>query len=182
MPRRDRSFYVLVFSVEPGGARKDTHYVRGTLDEIQSDLARELDDQLNLYLLCWYGAQLELQVFEHGQRVRNADLHRAITIAVAGYPAITFAGPGLPIGHTFKGEEDVDGSLTQRLFAGSVTAVKVTVDWSRVDVPAVLSGKLADQGDLVNIERRWQNGDDKMDYGELLDDGYLPYGFSDYSE
>jgi hypothetical protein len=182
MPRRDKSFYVLVFSVEPGGAHKDTHYVRGTLDEIKSDLARELDDQLNLYLLCWYGARLELQVFERGELVRKADLHRAITIAIAGYPAITFAGPNLPIGHTFRGEEDVDGSLTQRMFAGSLEHVNVTVDWSKVDVPAALSGQIAGQGDLVNIDGGWQVGDDHMAYGALLDDGYLPYGFSDYGE
>lgn len=182
MPRRDKSFYDLEFSVDPGGARKDAHYIRGTLDEIKSDLAEELDEQTNLYLLCWYGARLELRVFERGELVHKADLHPAITIEIGGYPTITFAGSMKPIGHTFKGEEDDDESLTSRMFAGSLEDVKVTVDWSKVDVPAKLAGQRVGEGDFVNIDGDWQDDDDDMDDEELLDCGYVPYGFSDREE
>lgn len=179
MPRRNKSYYVLEFSVDPGGAHKDVHYVRGTLDEIKSDLAQELNDQINLYLLCWYGARLELHAFERGELVRKADLHRAITIEARGYPAITFVGAKEPIGHTFKGEEDDDNSLTSRMFDRSLEEVKVTIDWNKVDVPTALAGKRVREGDFVAIHGDWQDDDDEMDEEELLECGYVPYGFTD---
>lgn len=182
MPRRDKSFYDLEFSVGAGGARKDAHYIRGTLDEIKADVARELHEQINLYLLCWYGARLELHVFARGELVRKADLHPAITLEIAGYPTITFAGPKQPIGHTFEGEENDINSLSGRMFMGTLQDFKVTVDWNKVDVPASLAGELVGDGDLVNIDGDWQDGDDDMDDHALRDRGYLPVGFTDREE
>ncbi|WP_156325725.1 hypothetical protein [Nonomuraea sp. SBT364] len=34
-----KSFYDLAFGVSPGGARKDAHCIRGSIDEINADLA-----------------------------------------------------------------------------------------------------------------------------------------------
>lgn len=182
MPRRDKSFYHLEFSVEPGGAHKEAHYVRGTLAEIKADVAQELDTQLNLYLLCWYGARLELRVVEGGKVKRKVDLHPAIKIKADGYPAITFAGPKKPLGHTFKGEEDDDDSLTSKLFEGSLEDIKVTVDWKKVDVPAKLTGKRVGEDDFVSIDGDWQDDDDDLDEEELIDCGYVPYGYTDREE
>lgn len=180
MPRRNKSFYNVEFSVLPGGAHKDVHYIRGTLDEIKADLAKELDDQLNLYLLCCYGARLELHVVEKGVVVHNVDLHTAITIEAAGYPAITFAGSKKPIGYTFNSEDN--DSLGSRMFDRDLDGVKVLVDWSKVDVPSKLPGKRVAEGDFVAIHGDWQDDDDDMDDDELIDCGYIPYGFSDSEE
>lgn len=179
MARSETSFYDLAFGVDPGGARKDCHYVRGTLDEIKRDLANALEDQLNLYLLCWYGAALDLRVFENGELTRAFDLHSLITIDIDGYPTITFDGQGEPVGYDFQDEDDDDGdSLTARMFGNELTSVTVTLDWSRIDVPP-LRGKVVQNGDFVNIDGDWLDDDDKLDAQELLDRGYLPYGCTD---
>lgn len=166
-----KSFYDLHFGVAPGGVRMDGHHIRGTLDEIRSDLASELAQGMSLYLLCWYGAELSLDVYQHGRLARSIDLHPYIAIDVEGYPRITFTGPGAPVGHDFDSDEERsvdDGSLSDLFFMGELEDVtRVTVDWSRIDVPALL-GDVAQPGDLVNLE-----GD------EADDAGYLPYGYRD---
>jgi len=147
-----RSFYDLAFGVAPGGARKDTHYVRGSLEEVQHDLAVELAEGLNLYLLCWYGAQLTLDVHQQGQLTDEIDLHPFVTISIAGFPDITFTGPGEPVGYDFQADEEAEdetGTLTHSMFAGELgDSVTVTVDWDRIEVPP-LRGKVAREGDAA---------------------------------
>ncbi|WP_155368139.1 hypothetical protein [Catellatospora vulcania] len=147
-----KSFYDLRFGVAPGGARKDAHYIRGTLDEVKADLATELADGANLYLLCWYGADLALDVYQHGSLTRSIDLHPFLAIEVEGYPRITFTGPGEPVGHDFSSDEerDVDdGSLSDLFFMGELEQVtRVEVDWDGIAAPA-LRGEPARPGDLV---------------------------------
>lgn len=178
---RRKSFYDLHFGVAPGGARKDAHYIRGTLDEIRADLAAELAQGLNLYLLCWYGATLSLDVYQHGIRAESIDLHPFVTIAVDGYPDITFAGPGEPLGHDFAADgEDEEGSLSEQFLIGDLEEVTtVTVDWSRIAVPALL-GEAARPGDFVTV-RAGQLGevDGEADEATLRGAGYIPYGFTD---
>ncbi|MEU9114296.1 hypothetical protein AB0D04_21545 [Streptomyces sp. NPDC048483] len=150
------SFYDLAFGVAPGGARKDAHYVRGSLDEVKADLASELAAEINLYLLCWYGADLTLDVYQDGERTRSIDLHPFITIAIEGCPQITFTGPGKPVGHDFGTDEEEgaeEGSLSGRMFMGDLgDTVKVTVDWNRIEVPP-LQGRVAQDGDHVVLHQ-----------------------------
>ncbi|GAA2374815.1 hypothetical protein Cme02nite_04100 [Catellatospora methionotrophica] len=152
-----KSYYDLRFGVSPGGARKDAHYFRGSLDEVRADLAAELADGMNLYLLCWYGAELALDVYQHGRRTRSIDLHPFVTIDIDGYPPITFTGPGAPVGYDFGTDEEQgvdDGSLSDLLFMGELEAVtRVTVDWAGIDAPALL-GEPAQRGDLLVLDER----------------------------
>ncbi|MFI9580353.1 hypothetical protein ACIHCQ_00515 [Streptomyces sp. NPDC052236] len=144
------SFYDLAFGVSPGGARMDAHFIRGTLDEVKADLAGELAEEINLYLLCWYGAELTLDVYQHGKREQSIDLHPFITIAIDGYPDITFKGPGEPVGYDFDEAAD-GGTLSDRMFMGSLgDAVRVTVDWSRIEVPPLI-GEVAGWDDEVDL-------------------------------
>ncbi|BCJ71663.1 hypothetical protein CS0771_12070 [Catellatospora sp. IY07-71] len=178
---RRKSFYDLHFGVLPGGARKDAHYIRGTLGEIRADLDTELAQGLNLYLLCWYGATLSLDVYQHGIRTESIDLHPYVTIAVEGYPDITFAGPGQPLGHDFTADDETDeGSLSERFLIGDLEDVTtVTVDWARITVPALL-GEVARPDGFVTV-RAAELGEveGEADEQTLRDAGYIPYGFTD---
>ncbi len=171
-----KSYYDLSFGVASGGANKDAHYIRGTLDEVKADLAAELAEGMNLYLLCWYGADLTLDVYQHGDLAASIDLHPFIAIEVEGYPRIIFTGPGKPVGHDFDSDEERsvdDGSLSDLFFMGAVEEVTtVTVDWAGVAVPALL-GDVAQPGDLVSLGAR--SGDAGTD-----DEDYVPYGFTDF--
>ncbi|MER5619238.1 hypothetical protein [Streptomyces sp. NPDC002215] len=152
--RMMRSFYDLVFGVDPGGARKDAHYVRGSLEEVQHDLAVELAQEINLYLLCWYGARLTLDVYQQGKQTDSIDLHPFLTISIAGYPDITFTGPGESVGYDFEADEEAEDettTLSYRMFAGELgDAVNVTVDWDRIEVPS-LRGEMVREGDVVAL-------------------------------
>ncbi|MFI9358680.1 hypothetical protein [Streptomyces lydicus] len=152
-----RSFYDLAFGVDPGGARKDTHYVRGSLEEVQRDLAAELAEEINLYLLCRYGARLTLDVYQEGKQTDSIDLHPFLTLSIAGRPDITFTGPGEPVGYDFEADEEAEDettTLSYRMFAGALgDAVKVTVHWDRVEVPP-LNGDVVREGDVVELHPR----------------------------
>ncbi|WP_144122613.1 hypothetical protein [Catellatospora sichuanensis] len=178
-----KSYYDLRFWVSPGGASKDVHYLRGTLDEVKADLAAELAEGMNHYLLCWYGAELALDVYQHGRLARTIDLHPFVTIDVEGYPPITFTGPGEPVGHDFSSDEEQsvdDGSLSDLFFMGEVEQVTtVTVDWARIDVPALL-GQAAQPGDLLTISDRPYDDAEAGDADAPHEAGYLPYGYVDF--
>ncbi|MEU8075312.1 hypothetical protein AB0B31_07665 [Catellatospora citrea] len=164
MPRK--SFYDLNFRVSPGGARKDAHYIRGDLAEIKADLAAELTEGVNLYLLCWYGAELTLDVHQHGARLESIDLHPYLTISVEGHPDVTFTGPGEPVGWDFEEDEETDeGSLSDQLFVGDLEdRTTVTVHWDRIDVPP-LRGDVVGPGDLVTLDGRRPHEEDAIPYG-----------------
>jgi hypothetical protein len=179
-----KSFYDLRFGVAPGGARKDAHYLRGTIDEVKTDLAAELADGGNLYLLCWYGADLALDVYQHGRRTRSIDLHPFVTIEVEGYPRITFTGPGEPVGHDFGSDEEQsvdDGSLSDLFFMGAVEQVTtVTVDWAAVDVPA-LRGEPARPGDLVIMDERMiEDAEADAVRDDAMPEAEMRYGYTDF--
>lgn len=109
-----KSFYDLAFGVAPGGARKDAHYVLASLDEVKIALAEELAEEINLYLLCWYGADLSLHVYQQEELAQSIDLHPFITISIDGYMDITFKGPGEPVGYDFRADDGA-GDEKERL-------------------------------------------------------------------
>ncbi len=104
----NKSFYDLAFGVDPGGARKDAHFIRATLNEVKDDLASELAEEINLYLPCSYGARLSLDVYQQGERTESIDLHPFVTLSIEGCPDITFAGPGEPLGYDFAADDEPD--------------------------------------------------------------------------
>lgn len=178
-PGKRRSFYDLEYSVEPGGARMDVHYIRGSLAEIKADLAKELANPDCLYYLCWYGATLSLGVYQRGFRVRAFDLHPHLTLRVDGFPAITF-GPEGPRGYDFtRYDEQLEGSIAKQMLDRTIRHT-ADVAWDRLRVPA-LRGDVAREGDLVSITGEWFADDENPEYdeNELLDQGYLRYGRSD---
>ncbi|MBV1856571.1 hypothetical protein [Catellatospora tritici] len=150
-----KSFYELAFGVGSGGARKCTHYLRGSLAEIKSDLAAELAEEINLYLLCWYGADLTLQVYQHGAQAASIDLHPFVTISVEGYPTITFAGPRQPLGYDFDADDDAENeeeTLSHRMFCGELgDTVSVDVAWDRISVPP-LAGAVLTADDVLDAD------------------------------
>ncbi|GIG00464.1 hypothetical protein Cci01nite_55570 [Catellatospora citrea] len=180
-----KSFYDLRFGVAAGGAHKDTHYIRGSLDEVKADLAAELAEGMSHYLLCWYGADLALDVYQHGCLTRSIDLHPFLAIEVEGYPRITFAGPGRPLGHDFSSDEERgadDGSLSDLFFMGALEqATTVTVDWDRIDAPA-LRGEPALPGDLVIFGGPLVTDAEADTAAEQAPDeaGNLGYGYVDF--
>ncbi|MYS86601.1 hypothetical protein [Embleya scabrispora] len=167
-----KSFYDLAFGVAPGGARKDAHYILDSLDDVKAALADELAEETNLYLLCWYGADLSLHVYQQGELAQSIDLHPFVTISIKGYPDITFSGPGEPIGYDFRADDgagDEEEGLSSKMFYGSLgDAVGVSVDWSRIEVP-LLSGELVAD-------------DDEDDAFELVDGNLASYGYQDFEE
>ncbi|MGP3978036.1 hypothetical protein ACTWQF_29270 [Streptomyces sp. 8N114] len=184
-----KSFYDLRFGVSPGGARKDAHYICSSLDQAKSALELELDDSINVWLLFEYGADVALDVYQRGEQERSIDLHPFITIRVDGYPDITFRGPGQPTGYAVGAEDPykVQTELADGMFARDFDdAIKVTVDWDSVLVPP-LAGEIAKEGDYVLL------GDGPLDdlqdldgldedelEDELIDRGYVEYGFHDF--
>ena len=104
MPRP--SFLCLQFDVDPGGARKDAHWIRATLAEIRADLEAELRDGHSLYYLCWYGARLRLHVFQGVAYERSVDLLPLLRVDIDGYPTITFNADGTMTG---VGPKESDG-------------------------------------------------------------------------
>jgi hypothetical protein len=154
----------------------DGHYIRGSIDEVRADLAAELAQGMGLYLLCWYGANLTLNVFQHGVLTRSIDLHPFIRISVDGYPEITFTGPGQPVGHDFSSdaEQDVDDdSLSSLFFMGEVEDMTtVTVDWDRVAAPPLL-GEVAEPGDHLTVAGAGSESAEAVTGAD-----YLPYGYT----
>ncbi|MCX5111422.1 hypothetical protein OOK13_23320 [Streptomyces sp. NBC_00378] len=193
-----KSFYDLAFEVSPGAARKDVHYVRGSLDEVKEDLAAELSESSNVYLLCWYGsAELALHVYQQGERGRSIDLRPLVTVSVDGYPAVTFLESGEPTGYGVGADDPgkVRQALEDGMFSGELDdAIKVTVDWDSIEVPGLI-GEVATDDDYVKLagdpdgvsfeDDGWEDSEeDDLDEDELEDElierGYIPYGFTDF--
>ncbi|MGI5351235.1 hypothetical protein ACQEU8_24115 [Streptomyces sp. CA-250714] len=166
-----KSFYDLAFGVAPGGARKDAHHILGSLDEVKAGLADELAEEINLYLLCSYGADLSLHVYQQEELTQSLDLHPFVTISIDGYPDITFKGPREPVGYDFRAEDGADDEegLSFKMFCGSLgDAVRAEVDWSRIEVPPLTGEILAE--------------DDEDDTVELADGNLASYGYQDFEE
>ncbi|MEV5198504.1 hypothetical protein [Streptomyces sp. NPDC053720] len=193
-----KSFYDLAFGVSPGAARKDVHCIRGSLDEIKDDLAAELSESTDVYLLCWYGsAELALHVYQQGERVHSIDLRPLVTVTVDGYPAITFLDSGKSTGYDVGTDDPgkVRQALEEGMFSGELDgAIKVTVDWNSIEVPG-LTGEVATDDDYVRLaedpdgvpfeDDGWEDcEEDELDEDELedelIDRGYIPYGFTDF--
>lgn len=175
-----RSFYDLEFSVEPGGMRMAQHFIRATLDEIKADLYTALADRDAVHCLCWYGATLRLNVYQHGYCQRRIDLHPYVTLRVEGFPEITFGRDGRPRGYDFSDyDENREGSLEGALQEGEV-GTDHRVAWERIRVPA-LRGELVDVDDLVSLDAAWAVDDANPNYEEqdLVEMGYVPYGETD---
>ncbi|WAP55927.1 hypothetical protein [Streptomyces sp. S465] len=184
-----KSFYDLRFGVSPGGARKDAHHICGSVDEAMAALDFELEETTNLWLLFEYGADVALDVYQRGERVRSIDLHPFVTIRVDGYPDITFLGPGEPTGYAVGADDPhkVRTALADGMVAGDFNdAIEVIVDWESVPVPPLV-GETADEGDYVML------GDGPLDdlsdlegldedelEDELIDRGYVEYGYHDF--
>ncbi|MFJ9417150.1 hypothetical protein ACIRPT_23590 [Streptomyces sp. NPDC101227] len=186
-----KSFYDLRFGVSPGGARKDAHHICGSPDEAMAALDSEVKDSINVWLLFDYGADVALDVYQRGERIRSIDLHPFITIRVDGYPDITFRGSGKPTGYAVGADDPykVQNELADGMFARDFDdAIEVTVDWDSVLVPPLV-GEIAKDGDYVML------GDGPLDdladlddldedelEDELIDRGYVEYGFHDFDE
>ncbi|WP_053175144.1 hypothetical protein [Nonomuraea sp. SBT364] len=102
-----------------------------------------------MHLLCRYGAELALHVYEQGERVNAIDLHPFITVSVDSYPDITFLGSNKPTvcGAGTDDRDKVKMTLSEEMFSGKLdNAIKVTVDRDGVDVPSLV-GEFA--GDRV---------------------------------
>ncbi|MES4905226.1 MULTISPECIES: hypothetical protein [unclassified Streptomyces] len=194
-----KSFYDLAFGVSPGAARKDAHYIRGSLDEVKADLADELSDSLNVYLLCWHNsAQLALHVYQQGTRTHSIDLRPFVTVSVDGYPDITFLDSGEPTGYAAGADDPATVSqvLADGMFSRELDgAIKVTVDWDAIEVPSLI-GEIAADGDYVLLaedpdgadfeDYGWEDSeeDDDLDEDEwedlMIERGAIPYGFTDF--
>jgi hypothetical protein len=148
-----KSFYHLRFAIEPGSARKDTRFVRGSLDEIKADLDAQLAESRNLHLLCSYGAELRLDIFNQGEAVGSLDVHPLVAISIGGYPDITFDGEEV-VGYDFKTEEEQAGgedTLSGKMFNDQLGDTLVTVAWTRADIPE-LTGDIATADDTVDAD------------------------------
>ncbi|MGW5091034.1 hypothetical protein [Streptomyces coelicoflavus] len=152
-----RSFYDLNFGIHPGGTEKDVHYVRRTLEEVKHDLSVELLDQRNIYLLCYYGAWLNLDVYQNGKRTESIDLHPFLEISIEGCPPITFSGPQQPVDHSFdldEESEDDSSELSHRMWHRRLGhRVGITVHWDSINVPP-LRRRTVSEGDSVALYRR----------------------------
>ncbi|KPC60553.1 hypothetical protein [Streptomyces chattanoogensis] len=184
-----KSFYDVRFGVSPGGARKDAHHICGSLDEAMAALDSELEESLNVWLLFEYGADLALDVYQRGERVRSIDLHPFVTIRVDGYPDITFRGPGKPTGYAVGADDPykVKSVLEDGIFSGDFDdAIEVTVDWGGVVVPPLV-GEIAKEGDYVMLGDGPLDDLDDLDdldedelEDELIERGYVEYGSHDF--
>lgn len=197
MPRR--SFYDLCLTADPGGAQTDQHHLRGSLDELRGDLDALLSRGLTLYLLCWYGASLKLDVFQRGALMQSIDLRPHLTITIEGYPELTFDAEGKVRGYDFtRKDDDADdddaddddaddddadeGSLADQLFSGALEDVtEARLGWEAIVVPA-LEGEVAREGDLLNIDGDWLDDEARFTEEELLEQGYLRYGVTDRAD
>ncbi len=186
-----KSFYDLRFGVSPGGARKDAHFIRGSIDEVRRALDSEFEQTINVWLLFGYGrgADLALDVYERGERKHSIDLHPFIAIRIDGYPDITFRRPGKATGCLVGADdpEKVKSLLADGMFAGDFDGrTEVTMDWDRILVPPLV-GEIADFGDYVKL------GDGAVDdlddlvgldqdelQDELFDRGWVEYGDHDF--
>ncbi|MCX5429417.1 hypothetical protein OHU11_17240 [Streptomyces sp. NBC_00257] len=186
-----KSFYDVRFGVSPGGARKDAHHICGSLDEAVAALDSEFEESISAWLLFGYGrgADLALDVYQQGERVRSIDLHPFTTIRVDGYPDITFRRSGEPTGHAVGADdpEKVRTALADAMFAGDFDdRTEVVVDWAGVPAPPLV-GDIAEHGDYVKL------GDGPLDdladldgldedelEDELIDRGYVEYGDHDF--
>ncbi|MFI9047075.1 hypothetical protein [Streptomyces sp. NPDC053427] len=184
-----KSFYDLRFGVSALGARQDVHYICGSLDEAKAVLVSEFASFVKAGML-FYSADVALDVYQRGERVRSIDLHPFVTIRVDGYPDITFLGPGEPTGYAVGADDPhkVRTELADGMVAGDFDdAIEVTVDWGSACVPPLV-GEIAKDGDCVMLGDGPPDDDlddlDDLDEEELEDEllgrGYVGYGFHDF--
>ncbi|RJO71445.1 hypothetical protein D5S18_25080 [Nocardia panacis] len=182
-----KSFYDLVFSAVSGSAGKDAHYIRGTLDEVRSDLESELSQKgFNLYLLCWFGSDLRVNVYEQGSLVQTIDLHPFVKVSIDGYPDLIFQASEFPDHPDIASEEWL--RLGDRVLSGELDdAIVVTVDWDRIEVPPLV-GEIATKYDFVKIVDPYGDHEDLDEDVDVDSDEYLedpccvPYGFTDLEQ
>lgn len=70
-----RSCYLLEFSVGPGGARLGDVYAGPTADALRETVRERWADDIDDYLIIWYGAMFHLWVVQEGEIVEGIDLH-----------------------------------------------------------------------------------------------------------
>ncbi|WP_131736220.1 hypothetical protein [Actinomadura roseirufa] len=180
-----KSFYDLRFVVPPGALRMDAHHICGSLDEVMAALDSELEH--HGYLLFYSSADLALDVYQQGKRVRSIGLHPFITIRIDGRPDITFRGPGEPIDSAGAGDPEQMSVIEDGMAAGDFDGrLKFTVDWDGISAPPLVGeivevcdyvllgdGPLGDLDDLDGLDE-----DDLED--ELIDRGWVEYGYHDF--
>jgi hypothetical protein len=169
----DKSFYALEIFVQPGGARESLVFVFDNLEDIQRALAKCLSHHLDIYLMTWYGRDVNLLVYQEGKEVQKLNLLPYIHITIEGYPEIGYDENGNLQGLKFsnqsyrKGYDDsesfeVDGKkFIDNLDALSFTS---TINWNAIPVQA-LQGDLVKKGDKVTIFSNYMEAEELVGYG-----------------
>ncbi|MEM9873881.1 MAG: hypothetical protein AAF928_03245 [Myxococcota bacterium] len=124
--------YALVLRGRRGTVAAETWFLRPSLSELSVDLATELMDGRNLYLLVAGGAELVLHVVGADDRW---DLRPLITVDVGdARPSITFDAAGTPVGYLPVPLAE-EGSFERALRDDALDDVGVTVAWPELPLP-----------------------------------------------
>jgi hypothetical protein len=79
-----KSFYTLELFIGPGGGRKATTYVLGSLTEIKQAIEVEFSIASEIHFLICYGEDVWLSTYHHGKMVNEINLLPYITVEIPG--------------------------------------------------------------------------------------------------
>jgi hypothetical protein len=168
-----KSFYALEIFVQPGGARESLVFVFDNLEDIKRALAKCLTCHSDIYLMTWYGRDINLLVYQEGKEVQKLNLLPYIRISIEGYPEIWYDSDGNLQGvrfsdrsyskaHTENDSLEVDAEQ----FIDNLDALDFTctVNWDAIHVQP-LQGELVKRGDRVIIFSDYIKGKERVRYG-----------------
>ncbi len=161
------SYYILEIEVSPGGARKDDYYVLNNLEDIKKALEKDFSEQGEIYLLTWYGEDVNLMICKDNAVMKTINLLPFIKVRLDGYPEISFNNDGKLIGFNFEKddkENEEEDRLSYKLFLNKIKKVEVIIDWNSMKIPK-LEGEIIEKGEPVKIYLpRWSEMFE-LDYG-----------------
>lgn len=133
-----KSFYALELFISPGGGRKATTYVLGSLAEIQQAIVVEFSRSFDLYLLLIYGEAIWLSTYQHGQMVSELNLLPYITVEIPDVGTFSI-DEHQQVSPPIIENDDPEGNLSMRLEEESIKDYTVIMNWSRLRIPDLVA-------------------------------------------
>ncbi len=169
------SFYILELFLNRDLVRKD-YYIYNNIEKIKEKLYTYLTSATGCYETVWYGAIINIHVYENYIPVHCIDLHPYIIYELDEYPQIYFDGENGPI--AIKYDDSVitkDDAEFDEHFCVKVCNNDETID-VRIDMDSVpmLTGCLLEKQEIFNLrifpQLKLHYGHNDLEYGNNISD------------
>jgi hypothetical protein len=185
--RELKSFYTLELFISPGGGRKATIYVLGSLAEIQQAIEVEFSRSSEINLLLIYGEDVWLSTYHQGEIVQEINLLPYIKVEIPGEGTFSIDENRVVSPPIIENYYE-DGSLSMRLAEDLIDDYTVIIDWSKLEIPDLISpilqpGEITPANDRYTGDRIERSQLDEFlqcqDPEQNLDLNIIDYGWND---